>query len=420
MKIFMSVAAALVVMSASVSGFADNIGDVTGAVIYSGLDTYINNYPINAYNYKGSQLVCAEDLRDYGFSVSWDGDARALYIDRDYSVTEILGKHGITKQYFLQYKKAYDILKTDIRVYVAGNETESYAIGGQTMIKLRALEPFGRCEYSEEERFSKLFIDGVDECKYEPFPISYDERLTVVLDPGHGKSSWLMNDEEKSAEGYSYYNGKWGEWRHWKNGTANQDCRGSGCNHDHSCFYSIGNGDRDTEPDINLQNALYAKWYLENELGYNVRMTRTTNEQNPSFSKRVSYCYPDNNMEAEPDASCYICIHSNAGGGRGTSYISLSGNYTQKWIKNNYIAESNRLGDYINRKIVAQTSLGNHGSGSINGEGYLILFNKCPVAAGYLEIGFFDNKSDLSILNSQHNEIGRAIAYGINEFLCDY
>ena len=149
-------------------------------------------------------------------------------------------------------------------------------------------------------------------------------------------------------------------------------------------------------------------------------MTRMSNEQNPSFSKRISYCYPGNNIDDEPDAACYICIHSNAGGGRGTAYISAKGNYTQKWINSNYIAESNRLGECINNRIVAQTSLTRHCSGSINGAGHLILFNKCPITVGYLEIGFFDNKSDLGILNSQHNEIGKAIAYGINDFLCNY
>lgn len=419
MKLFTSMAAAVLVISSATVGFAENIGDVTGAVYHSALDTYINNYPIAAYHYEGRQLICAEDLRDYGFSVIWDQASRSLYIERDKSITAISGNPDVTRQYYLQNKKAYDILKTDIAVYVEGNPIEGYNINGQTMIKIRDLEVFGHCEYSAENNFAKLFIDNLEQCEYAPVPVSYDKRLTVVLDAGHGKSSGRMSDEEKTAEGYSYYNGKWGEWRHWKNGTANEDCWGSGCNKDRTCFYSIGNGDRDTEPDINLQNALYAKWYLENELGYNVRMTRTSNEQNPSFSKRVSYCYPDNDMNAEPDASCYVCIHSNAGGGRGTAYISASGNYTQQWIKNNYISESNRLGKCINDNIVEQTPLSRHGSGSIDGMGYLILFNKCPVPAGYLEIGFFDSGSDLEILKSNNNEIGRAIAYGIDEFLRD-
>ncbi|MGM9937863.1 MAG: N-acetylmuramoyl-L-alanine amidase [Candidatus Ornithomonoglobus sp.] len=242
----------------------------------------------------------------------------------------------------------------------------------------------------------------------------------IVLDPGHGKSSGLMSAEEKIAEGYTQYNGSWGEWRHWKNGTADQECEGSGCHADKECWYPIGNGDRDIEPDVNLHNAQAAKKYLE-QMGYTVRMTRDTNSstssENPSFSKRVSYCYPNNDLSATPDAACYICIHSNAGGGRGSAYIQASGNYTQKWIQSDYVEQCNRLGSLINSRITSETSMGTCGGGSIGGEGYLILFNKCPVPAGYMEIGFFDNSSDLSILRNESDQIGKAIAEGVDDFI---
>lgn len=242
----------------------------------------------------------------------------------------------------------------------------------------------------------------------------------IVLDPGHGKSSGLMSDEEKLAEGYTKKNGAWGEWRHWKNGTADQECEGSGCHGDKECWYPIGNGDRNTEPDINLNNARAAKKYLE-QMGYTVRMTRdadsSTSTENPSFSKRVSYCYPNNDLSASPDASCYICIHSNAGGGSGSAYIEASGGYTQKWIGTDYASQCNKLGSLINSRITLETSLSASGNGSIGGEGYLILFNKCPVPAGYMEIGFFDNSSDLSILQSESDKIGKAIAEGVDDYM---
>lgn len=242
----------------------------------------------------------------------------------------------------------------------------------------------------------------------------------IVLDPGHGKSSGLMSSDEKRAEGYSQNGGSWGEWRHWKNGTADQECQGSGCHADKECWYPIGNGDRSTEPDINLHNAQAAKKYLE-QMGYTVRMTRdansSTSNENPSFSKRVSYCYPNNNLSASPDAACYICLHSNAGGGRGSAYIEASGGYTQKWIQPDYASQCNRLGSLINSRITSETSMSVCGGGSIGGEGYLILFNKCPVPAGYMEIGFFDSSSDLSILQNESDLIGKAIAEGVDDFI---
>lgn len=251
--------------------------------------------------------------------------------------------------------------------------------------------------------------------------LSAEEHKTViVLDAGHGKSSSRMSSDEKIAEGYEYseQRGSWGEWRHYKNGTFGDECHGSGCTltapSNGSCWYPMGNGDRATEPEINMNNTLAAKKYLE-EMGYEVRLTRENNDQNPSMSKRVSYCFPNNDTSAEPDAALYVCIHSNAGGGRGTSYISLEDTYRQSYIPDNYVSASNTAGSIINRKVAAASGLS--ANGPIGGEGYLILFNKCPVPIAYMEIGFFDSSQDLAILQSSYDDIGRAIAEGVDEYI---
>lgn len=238
----------------------------------------------------------------------------------------------------------------------------------------------------------------------------------IVLDAGHGKSSSAMSESEKINEGYIYNEsrGSWGEWRHYKSGTC-EECGGSGCTQTGpGCWYPMGNGDRSTEPELTLANALAAKSYLE-QMGYTVRMTRTSNDENPSMTKRVSYCYPNNNASSYPDASLYVCIHSNAGGGSGTSYISLEDTYTQKYIPSNFVSTSNNAGNIINSSIANNCSLS--ARGPIGGEGYLILFNKCPVPIAYLEIGFYDNSSDLSILRSQSDAIGKGIAEGVDKYL---
>lgn len=243
-------------------------------------------------------------------------------------------------------------------------------------------------------------------------------KKVIVLDAGHGKSSSEMTADEKTAEGYEYNEarGNWGEWRHYKNGTFGENCHGSGCTglspENASCWYSMGNADRDTEPQINLNNALAAQKYLE-QMGYEVRMTRTSNEQNPSMDKRVSYCFPNNDIASSPDAAAYICIHSNAGGGRGTSYIALGADYEQRFIGSDFIEKSNSMGNIINQKVASATGLSQNSP--INTP-YLILFNKCPVPIAYMEIGFYDS-SDLSILQSSSDEIGKAIAEGVDEYL---
>ena len=227
-----------------------------------------------------------------------------------------------------------------------------------------------------------------------------------------------MSSEEKSASGWvQNSSGQWGEWRHYKSGSSTEDCKGSGCTGrvtpNGACWYPIGNGDRATEPDINLKNALAAKSYLEN-MGYEVRMTRTSNDENPSITRRVSYCYPNNDTSQEADAEMFVCIHSNAGGGSGSAYISLEGLYDQRGLPSDYVEQSNKLGQYINDCIVSDTSLGRSGNGIISFEPELIAFCKSPVPCGYLEIGFFDNSSDLAVLQSESDAIGKAIAEGIN------
>lgn len=243
----------------------------------------------------------------------------------------------------------------------------------------------------------------------------------IVLDPGHGVSSFSMSESEKEADGWIYNSSKggWGEWRHWKSGTFGQDCNGSGCTgrapSGGGCWYPMVNGDRSTEPDINLNNALAAKKYLE-QMGYTVRMARGASD-NPSMTKRLQYCYPDGDMTKAPDADAYICIHSNAGGGKGSCYISLSGLYDQAGIAPDYIEQGNALGKAINDRIVSDTSLSSAGSGGrYDGYPTLVLFCKSQITIAYMEIGFFDNAGDLSILQNESDAIGKAIANGINDY----
>lgn len=249
-----------------------------------------------------------------------------------------------------------------------------------------------------------------------------DEAKIIVLDPGHGKPSSLMSVEEKEKFGWvRNSSGDWGEWRHYKSGSSTTNCEGTGCNGrvtpNGACWYPIGNGDRNTEPDINLQNALAAQKYLE-KMGYTVRMTRTTNDENPSITQRLANCHPNGDRTKEPDAEVYICIHSNASGGsaRGTAYISAKAPYDQAWITPSYAEDSNKLGKLCNNKIVEMTSLEMSGNGEIAWEPELVAFCKSPVPCGYLEIGFFDNSADLAVLTAESDKIGMAIAKGVDEF----
>ena len=152
-------------------------------------------------------------------------------------------------------------------------------------------------------------------------------------------------------------------------------------------------------------------------MNYTVRMARSSNEENPSLSYRLKSCYPNSDTSQTPDAIAYVCIHSNAGGGRGSAYLALSSGYDHAYTAADYAGEGNALGRTINNKITTETSLSAYSGGCYTGQPDLILFHKSPVPVAYLEIGFFDNSSDLAILRSESDAIGKAIAEGINEYV---
>ncbi len=280
----------------------------------------------------------------------------------------------------------------------------------------------------EAARLTARLFNKIENTGLTPYTGSYEMKkppVTIVIDAGHGADSWKLSDDERRAEGWLWNEdkGQWGEWRHWKSHTTWQDCCGSGCSGrvtpGGSCWYRMENGDRgDKETVINMNNAKSAAEYLE-KLGYDVRLSRSNNTQNPSMTKRLIYCYPNNDISAVPDADLFVCLHSNAGGGRGSAYIELSGTYDQAGIPKDYTYIGNTLGKYINDEIAAQTSMSVHGSGKIEGEPQLVLFCKCPVPIAYMEIGFFDNSNDLYILNTEYDAIGKAIADGIDKYCKD-
>ena len=310
-------------------------------------------------------------------------------------------------------------------ISIGGKSKPPNTISSTTSEELPPQTPEKSDTYNgDDETFSSSDNNSDDVNNSSPTPTEHKQsKGIIVLDPGHGKSSSAMSESEKTRDGWLYNSqkGGWGEWRHWKSGTTWQDCLGSGCSgrapQNGGCWYPIGAGDRDKEPQINLNNTLAARRYLE-QMGYEVRMTREDNNTNPSMTKRLKYCYPDNDTTRPPDADAFICIHSNAGGGRGSYYIALSDTYDQAGIPTDYITAGNTLGADINKRIVSETNLSAAGSnGRYDGYPTLVLFCKSPITIAYMEIGFFDNASDLAILNNSADAIGKAVAEGINDYM---
>lgn len=246
--------------------------------------------------------------------------------------------------------------------------------------------------------------------------VSNSSRI-IVLDAGHG------TEGPSEASGWINNGSEWGEWRHFKEGTYGQNC--NGCNQpgtsQYGCWYPYSAGTRpEIEPTLTWKMTTAAQKYLQSK-DYTVRLTKSSMAEDPSMTKRATYCFPGNDITKNPDAEIFVCIHSNAGGGTGSCYMNLdtsSGHYKQGYIPADYAARGNALGKSINDAIVSQTSLGAYSNGVFNGNENVILFHKNPVTTAYLEIGFYDDGSpDLPILQSESDKIGQAIADGIDSYL---
>ena len=144
-------------------------------ILYSDIAAYINHYPIPSYAYNGKMVVVAEDLRNYGFNVTWDEGSRSLYIEPNYDTNQIAGmgavysnrdKHGQTFAY---------IMPSDIKTYLNGVEIPSVNINGYTMVPVEDLASAGigtEYTYDDSTRSLKLWENWTGITEYQPLPLA--------------------------------------------------------------------------------------------------------------------------------------------------------------------------------------------------------------------------------------------------------
>ena len=57
-------------------------GDVIRPIYSTDILTYMDGIPLQGYAIDGKTMICLEDLSDYGFSVYYNDDARALFVNK--------------------------------------------------------------------------------------------------------------------------------------------------------------------------------------------------------------------------------------------------------------------------------------------------------------------------------------------------
>jgi hypothetical protein len=96
---------------------------------YSAVDSVINNHPIQSFTIDNKTVVTTTDLKDYGFSVIWDGAARAVYITRALAYgSDIIDANLGPVRNFQPYvgEVAFTTVPSDIRVFIQGTEVPCY------------------------------------------------------------------------------------------------------------------------------------------------------------------------------------------------------------------------------------------------------------------------------------------------------
>ena len=122
--------AAVMLLLAVLPIYADTVIDY---VLYTDIRTYINDIEITSYNIKGNTAVVVEDLANYGFDVAWNGAARTLKVVRN-TGKAITGSAVTSTSGGRVGDRAMPVYATDIKTFLDGVETESYNVGGRTIV----------------------------------------------------------------------------------------------------------------------------------------------------------------------------------------------------------------------------------------------------------------------------------------------
>ena len=136
------------------------------------------------------------------------------------------------------------------------------------------------------------------------------------------------------------------------------------------------------------QIAEVAQKYLKAN-GYTVKVG--DNSKEGSYTNRVT---DSNNWGAD----VHVCIHTNAGGGKGTEVFCWPGNENNKYVK------------YVYNRVAKLTPTSDRGIKSNNG---LYEIKNTKATCVYVECEFHDSKTTEDWIDNNIDAIGKAIAQGI-------
>ena len=113
---------------------AANVGDVIGYAQPTDIVATINGYQLESYNVNGLTYICVEDLRYYGFNVTFDMNTKTLAFSRSSEPTTIDPQHTNPDFYAIGTNQGFkNTLYTDIVTYANNEYVTSSNINGKTI-----------------------------------------------------------------------------------------------------------------------------------------------------------------------------------------------------------------------------------------------------------------------------------------------
>ncbi len=196
------------------ASYAQNIGDIIGEAYYTDSKAYIDDHSIAVYSIESKLAVSAENLKYYGFDISWNSQKRTInvfrnrdnLIERSSSVVLPYGKNiG---------DKALDIYHSDIAVFFDGVKVKSFNTDICTLIFFEDIIKAYSSEYKFDEQDNSFSIklaarptnDWMKRTGNMMLPFTKEQskfinfiRKNGILDDSKSLYSYIISDDEESG-----------------------------------------------------------------------------------------------------------------------------------------------------------------------------------------------------------------------------
>ena len=145
-------------------------GKAVGKIEQSNIQSYINQYPIDSYQYNGRALIETRKLSQYGFDVQEKKQTVSITRNKEKAIApETKEKATLSGEAALVYQNKR-------KVTLDGEDVPAFLVNGETMIYIKDVDQYGTVEWDENARTVDVTLDAV---AFEGTPILGDAQVSL-------------------------------------------------------------------------------------------------------------------------------------------------------------------------------------------------------------------------------------------------